>query len=281
MHKEQRGSATYYALYKRGIPAFGIEASKSLPLLMNVRHHNLAINAFMETFGIVPETPGLNMDKPVLDYLIISVNDSLPIVVKNQQTLNINSGDTVLISHMEANYERGLSADVVGYGTLHDMRKKISITGPTRIIVKKDFFSCGSVYLAINKSEKNIAQGVSITKRQLLTPQIDSFKIKINDKEHMFSNNDHVKLINGDRFEIVDIIGGPGNPADMIVNFKGYVGNTSNNTGEDRGYVINTARDLWKRYSLNKNGISYRVVVTCNEKQVGELIVDLKEPVLQ
>ncbi|MDI6686853.1 MAG: hypothetical protein QME06_01395, partial [Desulfobacterales bacterium] len=84
-----------------------------------------------------------------------------------------------------------------------------------------------------------------------------------------------------DQFEIVDVIGGPGDPSDMIVNFKGYVGNTGNNTGEDRGYVINTARDLWKRYSLNKNGISYRVVVTCNEKQVGELFVDLKEPVLQ
>jgi len=281
LHKEQRKSATYYALYKRGIPAFGIETSKSLPLQMQVRHNHLAINAFMEKFGVVPETPGLNLDRPVLDYLIISVNDSFPIVVKNQQTLNINSGDTVLISHMEANYERGLSADIIGYGTRHDMRKKISITGPARVVARKDFFSCGNVYIAINKSEKKIAQGVSITKRQFLTPHIDSFKIKINGKEHIFSNNDHVKLINGDSFEIVDIIGGPGDPADMIVNFKGYVGNTSNNTGEDRGYVINTARDLWKRYSLNKNGISYRVVVTCNEKQVGELIVDLKEPVLQ
>ncbi len=69
-----------------------------------------------------------------------------------------------------------------------------------------------------------------------------------------------IKLIKGDTFEIVDVIGGPGDPADMIVNFKGYVGNTRHNTGEDRGYVINTARDLWKRYSLNKNGIAYRVI---------------------
>ena len=281
LHKEQRKSATYYALYKRGIPAFGIETSKSLPLQMKVRHHHLAINAFMEKLGIVPETPGLNLDKPVLDYLIISVNDSFPIVVKNQQTLNINSGDTVLISHMEANYERGLSADIIGHGTLHDMRKKIRITGPTRVVARKDFFSCGSVYIAINKSKKRMSQGVSITKRPFLTPYIDSFKVKINGKKHIFSNNDRVKLIKGDRFEIVDVIGGPGDPADMIVNFKGYVGNTSHNTGEDRGYVISTARDLWKRYSLNKKGVAYRVIVTYNEKQAGELIIDLKEPVLQ
>jgi hypothetical protein len=48
-----------------------------------------------------------------------------------------------------------------------------------------------------------MVQGVSITKKPFLTPHIDSFKIKINGKEHIFSNNDHVKLINGDRFEIV------------------------------------------------------------------------------
>ena len=280
LHKEQRKSATYYALYKCGIPAFGIETSKSLPLEMKVRYHNFAINAFMEKFGIVPETPGLNLDKPVLDYLVISANDSLPIVVKNQQTLNINSGDTVLISHIEANYERGLSADVIGYGTFHDMRKKIRVTVPTRVVARKDFFPCGSVYIAINKSKKRMAQGVSITKKPFLTPYVDSFKIKINGKEYIFSNNDRVKLIKGDTFEIVDVIGGPGDPADMIVNFKGYVGNTCHNTGEDRGYVINTARDLWKRYSLNKKGITYRVIVTYNEKQAGELIIDLKEPVL-
>jgi hypothetical protein len=281
LHKEQRKSATYYALYTCGIPAFGIETSKSLPIELKVRHHNLAINAFMEKFDIIPETPGLNLDKPVLDYLVISINNSLPIVVKNQETLHINSGNTIIISHIEANYERGLSADVIGYGSIRDMRKKIRITGYTRIVARKDFFSCGSVYIAINKSKKRMAQGVSITKRPFLTPYIDSFKIKINGKEHIFSNNDRVKLSKGDKFEIVDVMGGPGDPADMIVNFKGYVGNTSHNTGEDRGYVINTSRDLWKRYSLNKKGITYRVIVTYNEKQAGELIIDLKEPVLE
>jgi len=281
LHKEQRKSATYYALYESGIPAFGVETSKTLLLQTKVRHHHLAINAFMEKLGIVPETPGLNLDKPVLDYLIISVNDSLPIVVKNQQTLNINSGDTVLISHMEANYERGVSVDIIGYGAIHDMRKKIRITGPTRVVARKDFFSCGSIYIAINKSKKKMAQGVSITKRPFLTKYIDSFKVKINGKERIFSNNEHVELIKGDSFEIVDVTGGPGDPADMVVNFKGYVGNTSNNNGEDRGYVIHTARDLWERYSLNKDGIAYRVIATYNEEQVGGLIIDFKEPALQ
>ncbi len=278
LHKEQRKSATYYSLYECGIPAFGIETSKSLPLELKVQYHNFAINAFMEKLEIVPETPGLNLDTPVLDYIVISVNNSLPIVVKNQQTLNINSGDTVLISHVETNYERGLCADIIGYGTIRDIRKKIKIIGPARIVVRKDFFPCGSVYIATNKSKEKMPQGVSISKKPRLTAYIDSFKTKINGREHVFPNNSRVSLIRGDTFELVDVAGGPGDPADMVVNFKGYVGNKSINTGEDRGYIIDTAGNLWKNYSLNKKGLNYQVIVTYNEKKVGRLIIELKKP---
>jgi len=64
----------------------------------------------------------------------------------------------------------------------------------------------------------------------------------------------------------------------MVVNFKGYVGNKSINTGEDRGYIIDTAGNLWKNYSLNKKGLNYQVIVTYNEKKVGRLIIELKKP---
>jgi len=279
-HKEQRKSATYYALYTCGIPAFGIETSKSLPLELKVRHHNLAINAFMEKLDIIPEIPGLNIKKPVLDYLVISINDSLPIVVKNQETLHINSGDCIVISHIEANYERGLSADVIGYGSIRDVRKKIRVTGPTRIVARKDYFPCGSVYVVPGESRRIMAKGVSVSKKTTLTPYICSFKVKINGKKIIYKNNDHVKLIKGDTFELVDVIGGPGDPSDMIVNFKGFVGDAVNNTGEDRGYIINTAEDLWKNYSLDKKGLKYKVIVTYNKGKAGELFIDLEEPAL-
>ncbi|MEA3415268.1 MAG: M14/M99 family metallopeptidase [Thermodesulfobacteriota bacterium] len=281
LHKEQRKSATYYALYTCGIPAFGVETSKSLPIELKVRHHNLAINAFMEKFDIIPETPGLNFDKPELDYLVISINDSLPIVVKNQETLHINSGDIIIISHIETNYERGLSADVIGYGSIRDMRKKIGITGPTRIVARKDYFPCGSVYVALGESRRKMAKGVSISKKSILTPYVHSFKTKINGNQMIYKNNDHVKLIKGDTFTLVDVIGGPGDPSDMIVNFKGFVGDSANNTGEDRGYVINTAKDLWKNYSRDKKGLKYKVIVTYKKQKAGELFIDLEEPALE
>jgi len=275
LHREQRKSATFYALYTYGIPAFGIETSKSLPLEMKIRHHNYAINTFMEKFNIIPETPGINLDYPELNYLVISVNDSFPIVVKNQQTLNIKSGDTILISHIEANYERGLSADIIGSKRINDIRKKIRITEPTRIIVRKDYYPCGSVYIALGGSRSKIAQNISVSGGPALSPSIHSFKARINGMEQIFQNYDHAKLIKGDSFEIVDVIGGPGDPSHYIVNFKGYVGNKQNNTGEDRGYVINTGKDLWKRYSLNKKGKKYQVIVTYDDKIVGKLFVDL------
>ena len=281
LHKEQRKSATFFALYQCGIPAFGIETSKSLPLEMKVRHHNLAINAFMKKFDILPETPGINLDPPVLSYLVVSVNESLPIVLKNKQTLFVNSGDTVTISHIEANYDRGLSADILGYGTISDVRKKIRITAPTRIVVRKDYFSCGSINIALGEKKKELAQNVSVSNEPVLNNSFLFFKIRINDNEQVVNNYSRVKLIRGDTLELVDVVTGHGDASGLTVNFKGYVGDKKGNTGEDRGFVINTARDLWKRYSLNKAGKAYQVVATLHDDIVGKLFVDLEDPVLR
>jgi hypothetical protein len=279
-HKEQRKSATYYALYSCGIPAFGIETSKSLPLEMKIRHHNLAINAFMEHFDIIPETPGLNLDPPELDYLVVSINDALPVVVQNQQTLYVKQSDTIMISHIEANYERGLTADLVGYGTFSDIRKKFQINGTTRIVVRKDYYPCGSILIAHGESKKNmLAKGISVSGTPDLPPSLKSFQIRINGKVREYGKNSRVKLTRGDLLEIMSVAAHNGDPALWEVNFKGFVGDKTNNTGEDRGYVINTGKDLWKRYSINKKGKTYRVEVTYQNKLLGKLYVDLVDPV--
>ena len=281
LHKEQRKSATYFALYKCNIPAFGIETSKSLPLEMKVRHHNLAINAFMERMGIIPETPGINLEHPVLDYLVVSVNDSLPVVLKNRQKLYINKGDTVMVSHIESNYDRGLSADILGYGTINDLRKEIRITKSTQVIIRKDYYSCGRVDIAMGGPPANVTQGASFSKQPRLNGAFLFFKIRINGKETFARNNERVTVIKGDTLELVDVVTNTADLSDLTVNFKGYVGNSKNNTGEDRGYVIHTAKNLWKRYSLNKEGKLYQVIVTNNGDTVGRLFVGLEDPALK
>ncbi len=281
-HKEQRKSATYYALFSREIPAFGIETSKALPIELKVRHHNLAINAFMELFDIIPETPSAYLDPPVLKYLVISINNSLPMVVGNQRTLNLKYGDTIKISHIEANYERGLSVDIKGFGTINDIRKPIQITKPTRGIVRKDYYPCGSIYFSLSGGGTDtFAQGLSRQTHSGTGPDFLYYKVLINGKEQICRNYERVKLIRGDTFEIDDVITGICDPSSLEVNFKGYVGDKVNNSGEDRGYAINTGKDLWKRYSLDKKGKAYQVVVFRNDATVGKLFVDLEDPVIK
>ncbi|MBU0988106.1 MAG: hypothetical protein KKH68_12735, partial [Proteobacteria bacterium] len=281
LNKEQRKSATYYALTTCGIPAFGIETSKSLPLEHKVRHHNLAVNAFMERMGIVPETPGLNLERPVLNYLVASINDSLPVVVRDQQYLSINPGDSIMISHIEANYERGLSVDIIGYGAANDIRKKIKIEGPTKVIVRKDYHPCGQIDIKLGQNQKDTPPGIGVADKPVLGPGLFLYRVRINGDERIFQNYAHVKLVKGDKFEIVDIISGMGNPSAFVVNLKGFVGTTRNNTGEDRGYVIDTGRDLWQRYSLERKGKIYQVVVTDDREVIGKLFLDLEDPVLK
>jgi hypothetical protein len=60
------------------------------------------------------------------------------------------------------------------------------------------------------------------------------------------------------------------------------VGNTQDNTGEERGYVIDTATNLWERYSLYKKGRVYQVVVSeQNDNIIGHLFFDIHPPIFE
>ena len=271
LHAEQRKSATYFAVFECGIPAFGIETSKSLPLELKIRQHNHAINAFMALLDIVPQTPGIYLDPPVMHHLVMAVNDNIPFAVANGKTLHIQKGDAVTISHVQANYKRGLSADIVGYGTFNDVGKPVSVTGSTQVIVRKDHHSCGVVNIVLD------AAGDTALRRDGL-PEVLFFKVKVNGKERLLVDNASAELIRGDRFEIVDVVTSPAQASGITVNFKGFVGNRRNNTGEDRGYVIHTDQDLWERYAIDAQGDKYRVVVTHDDTVVGRLYVELADP---
>ncbi|UQZ89982.1 hypothetical protein C4J81_12520 [Deltaproteobacteria bacterium Smac51] len=149
-HKEQRKSVTYYAMTKLGIPAFGVETSKQLPSLeLKVHQHNLAVNAFMELFGVEVEQPRINLAPPVLGYVVISVNGELPIAVANGQTLEVKKGDTIEVVHVGANYDRGLSVDVQGVGGFNDIRQPLKIEVPTTIVVQKDHIKFGRMNIGL------------------------------------------------------------------------------------------------------------------------------------
>ncbi|MFO7750435.1 MAG: M14/M99 family metallopeptidase [Desulfobacteraceae bacterium] len=277
-HKEQRKSATYFALYTCSIPAFGIESAKSLPLEQKVRQHIYAINAFMEMFDIVPETPGVDLTPPRLEYMVLSVNGSVPVVVENGQHLGLEPGDSVVLMDIKANYTRGLSADIIGFGSrFSDMGNPVTITRPTRVVAKKDFYPCGSIYLDFGTKGEQQEEDLSVSESDS-SPEIKAYRLRINDRQVTAKSNDHLSLSFGDSLVIEDIVTGGVDPSKYTVNFKGFVGNRATNSGEDRGFVIKMSRNvLMKRYSLNGQGRHYRIVTTLEEKEVSRLYIDIEK----
>ncbi len=274
-HPEQRKSATYYALYECGVPAFGIETSKSLPLETRIYHHNLGVNAFMEMLDITPEIPGIGLSPPQIKYAVVKINEGSPVVVANGETLHISPNDTIKIIHIEGNYTRGLSADIEGYGSVNDANKPFILKGPTRVLIKKDHILCGTFDIAFAKSPPS---GYSVA----ASPTVVFFKVRINGKEGYYPNGSHVDIVKGDLLELVDATTTPDSPTGVTCNFKGFVGNKDSNTGEDRGYIIDTATELWDRYSLYKKGRVYQVIVSKNEKDIiGRLFFDIKSPLFE
>ncbi|MDR3204810.1 MAG: hypothetical protein LBV23_08710 [Deltaproteobacteria bacterium] len=149
-YKEQRKSASFYTLTKLGIPAYGVETSKQLPSLeMKIFQHNLAINAFMELFGVIPEQPRIILDPPTLDFMIISVNQRPPVALADRQTITVSPGDTIEVLRVDANYGRGLSIDVLGLGGINDLKTKLTIHKPTSIIARRDNIEFGKVNVEI------------------------------------------------------------------------------------------------------------------------------------
>ena len=272
-HSEQRKSATYYALTEHHIPAFGVETSKFLPSIdLKVRYHNLVINAFKRMFDIVPESPSLVLDPPLLKYLVLSVNGQIPIVIKENQTLQLQAGDSIHVSHIESNYERGLSLDILGYGDLNDYRREFVIFRNTSIIVRKDNHIFAEIPLKISKKRLG---GEEVKSRPR---KLDYFVVETKGHRILLSDGETLDLVKGDKLKIVDIL--PSFPAEsgITVNFKGFVGDWKNNTGEDRGYVIDTGADLIKRYSLHKKGELYTVIASKADNVVGRMIVRLTPP---
>ncbi|MDR2300828.1 MAG: hypothetical protein LBF38_02145 [Deltaproteobacteria bacterium] len=169
IHKEQRKSASFYALTELGIPAYGIETSKQLPSLeMKIHQHNLAVNAFMQIYGVIPEQPRINLDPPILQYMVISVNGELPVAVADGQTLMIAPGDSVEVVHIGATYDRGLSVDVLGVGSLNDIRMPLVIEKPTKVIARKDNETFGQISLRLLP-----ADSTDTTPKLLLASQVE------------------------------------------------------------------------------------------------------------
>ncbi|MDX1764000.1 MAG: M99 family carboxypeptidase catalytic domain-containing protein [bacterium] len=296
-HREQMGSATYYALTEHGIESYGVETSKSIKSLdLKVQYQSLIINAFMEEYNIIPRNPKVAIKEPKLEYLLVSVNGGFPYGIPNNETLKVGYGDKIRIEHIAANYERGLLADIKGLGSLNDMNKDFAVLKPHSIQVMKDQFLCGQIFVEVlpqvTQPTGIIAKKGDIRQRPSgsVTPlasirmepdkqnakptplHIDEFLILVNNELVRIGKGETLDISPMDTLVIQDISPAYPESTPLRINFVGFVGNKKINDAEDRGYKIRP-RSLWRRFSLDKNGGLYRIEALYREEPVGEMFV--------
>lgn len=279
-HADQRKSASFYALATYDIPAFGIETSKEIKdIEAKVRMQTMVINAFMDEFGIMPENPKVALDTPRLKYLVVSLNGSQNIIIRDGEDIKVKKGDRLKVVQVEANYERGLSTDILGMGTANDFQKEFEINMPTKAVVRKDSFKCGEVSISIAEPHDNDAMKTNLP-TPAKSPKFIYLILEVNGSRQVLSHEEHLKIIKGDKLKLLDVVAEGVNTRDIAVNFLGFVGNKMNNTGEDRGYTINTAKDMWVKYSKDGKGAQYPVAINYMGKRIDEIFVDIEEPKL-
>ena len=261
---EQRKSATYYALTRLGIPAFGVETSKQLPSLeMKIRQHVIAVDAFLDIFGVEVERPGIALDKPVLGYVIIAVNSAPPLAAAAGQTLLVAPGDVLEVLHVSANYERGLSVEIQGLDGLNDLNRPVKIEKPTTIVVRRDSTPIGEIAVALlPENEKSLSPRLTGKNRarppRQATPAtldmlpgtrvvaeakaaaappaappggqisakgaVTGFLIEVNGKAVEIPPGGRIEVTRGARVKIVDLrTAGNGLPTGVVMNLRGFV----------------------------------------------------------
>ncbi len=279
-HKEQRLSATYHALTQVGIPAFGIETSKAVAdYRLRVRYQTMVINAFLEEFGIIPDTPRIYLENPYLKYLIVGINDRSPVVVNGRDVLKINKGDHIRIVHIESNYSRGLSARVKGSGRrLNDLNFDVPITKDTSIEVRKDRFLMAAIPVEIMRGRR-LKSG-----RIHFEPRVQFFCIRVNDKTFMVEPGEELPVMRGDIITILD----PKTNLDkeeekaIRVDLRGFQAVSSPYPTEDRGHHIDTATDLQEKFGNKRGAVSvFALQAKLNNKVFGESSIVVAEPVLE
>jgi hypothetical protein len=312
--REQRKSATYYALTRLGIPAFGIETSKQLPSLeMKIHHHILAVNAFLDIFGVEVEHPGIILAKPALGYVLIAVNDSAPIAAASGQTLMLAPGDTIEVLHVSANYERGLSVEVKGFDGLNDLNRPLKIEKPTTILVRRDNATIGQIPVALLSEKETFfsprllganrafspRQGTVATldtlsgaatiarlksataPRSVVKDSIQGFLVEVDGKPVQIPPGGQLDVTRGSRVKLVDIkTAGEALPKEMVMNLKGFVPKPlkNRNTGEDRGYTADTAQDMMPAFSEGRGGEVYAINAELGKQLVASCSLRIIQP---
>lgn len=289
IHKEQRQSATFYALYQQGIESYGVETSKNIRSLdLKVTYQTMIVNAFLDEFGIEIDSQVQQLPQPKLSYLLVSKNGERPQGYKNGEVLNVNLGDTIRIEAAITNYQRGVIVDIEDYNGLNDLNKSITITKSAAVKVLKDQYLAGRLYINVNDNSQALIAATSDSS-QLQNAQRPSSQVKdkpiqkppepahllveVNGQFKKVHHGDSIKLSAKDTLKLVSYKAQIAQLEPSQINFIGFVGNHVTNDGEDRGYEI-TQKKLLKRFSVNGQGKTYRIKAEQGKQTLAQFYVN-------
>ncbi|MDR2934652.1 MAG: hypothetical protein LBV70_02020 [Candidatus Adiutrix sp.] len=293
-YKEQRRSASYYALTQAGIPAFGIETSKQLPSLeLKVHHHNLAVNAFLDLFGVEMDRTSLTLPPPRLSHVIVAVGEHPPVAVADGQTLLAAPGETITVVEVAANYDRGLSVAVDDLGNWNDLGRPLRLERPAAITIRKDQTVIGRIRLEplseagpprlrppLPWRSVRAGEPAVLAEAELVRPaggegdaasvggslsapgRITGFVVDVDGRRAEVAAGGVLAVPAGALVTMADLkVEGGGLPDGVVMNLRGFVPKEKmiHNDGEDRGVPADTGRDLMPAFSLDGRGVDYAI----------------------
>ncbi|MFP8965960.1 M14/M99 family metallopeptidase [Pokkaliibacter sp. CJK22405] len=260
-YTEMRKTATFYALRKECLPAFGVEASKNLPSLTDkIRYHNLVINAFMERLGIVPETPKVLVANSALHFAEFQV-DGKTETLKDQDTLYIHKGDTVKVTQVGSDYQRGVTVDILGLGNLNDAMNDVKIDSDTQVVFRKEGQKFGSINVRTLDSSEYAKRQQDNAKQHRPGDQ-RVFVISVNGQNRVVMENETLQVSANDTLELITSFTNGSNDDGIQLNLRGWLPETPVNH-DDRGYLIQVGKSHFLRqYSESGQGNRYPVIAS-------------------
>jgi hypothetical protein len=166
LHKEQRKSLTYYALTVKHKMTFGIEATKNFTLPQAISYLTMAVNAFIESTGIVleafpstsPEVIANELkDNEEFKGLFVKINDTEKFIQRNQE-IHLTLGDRFQILSVEAIHPRGWYPFLVGSKSYNDIGDEFSIWQNSRLILQKDGKRIAAFNILAKKNIPHLSQ---------------------------------------------------------------------------------------------------------------------------
>ena len=259
--KDMQKTATWYALRKHCIPAFGIESSKNINSIeLKILYHNYAVNEFMKLMGIIPENPPVYVIPPVLEQALITVNGE-SLTVKNGDTVKVMKNDILSVKHIETNYERGISCDILGFGNMNNLGQEIPIAYSTKIVFRKDSAKFAEISVEVDK-RKTTAAAANRDSGYL-------FRLSVDGEEVHVKPDELLTVKTGSRFTILGLELN-GTDSGLPVNLRGWVPQSVTvNSGDDRGFTITANRaDMLARWATGADKKTYPVTVDSEGREI-------------